>query len=407
MPVYSLTDLNQHIRQTLEDEYPEAIWVRAEIASLTLNSFSGHCYLDLTDGQGQAAKAKAMIWKKTFEILHSKFRIQTGSNLEKGMNVQLLVKVEFNIQYGLSLVVWDIDASYTVGSLAIQKTEIINRLKQEGRFSKNKEALFPFPSQRIAIISSPTAAGFEDFKTHLMENEFGFAFQTTLFPAQMQGKEAIPSIQKAFQEIENQKESFDVIAFIRGGGSSLDLQVFDEYEVAHSITQSSLAVLTGIGHEKDESVCDLVAYQAFKTPTAVAGFFIDQLAEADYAVTELSKTITQSLVWSIRKEEQVFESMNYQIQNSAQKAIQKHQRSLDQVAQGLQLKFQHTLFVFNKDLDLWESRIQFSNPVAILKAGYARVFQSGQRIKARKELQPDGPVLLQFQDGTLVTKPLN
>jgi len=405
LPVYSLTDLNLHIRQTLEDEYPEAVWIRAEIASFSINSFSGHCYLELTDGHGQAAKARAMVWKKTFDVLHSKFRIQTGSVLEKGLNVQLLVKVEFNIQYGLSLVVWDIDASYTVGELALKKVEVLNRLRTEGRLDLNKQLSMGIPAQRIAIISSPTAAGLGDFETHLLENEFGFLFQTELFSAQMQGKEAIPSIQKAFQDILFNKDDFDAVALIRGGGSSLDLQIFDEYDIAKSISECPLPVFTGIGHERDESVCDQVAFQAFKTPTAVAGFLVDLLAEADGVVVEISQAITQSLVWSIRKEEQIFEGLGYQIEKSFQKIIQIHQNETDRVLQQLLLKFQTTIFKSAQELEKCESRIQFANPISILKLGYARVFQAGQRMKAKSDINEKMPLVIQWHDGNIQTNP--
>jgi exodeoxyribonuclease VII large subunit len=407
LPVYSLTDLNLHIRQTLEDAYPEALWIRAEIASYNLNSFSGHCYLELTDGQGQTAKAKAMIWKKTFEVLEAKFRIQTGSGLGKGMQVQLLAKVEFNIQYGLSLVVWDIDASYTLGDLAIRKMEILNRIRKEGWFEKNQNLTIPFPTQRIAVVSSPTAAGLEDFRNHLEKNEYGFQFLIQLFPAQMQGKEAALSVANAFEEIKKQKEQFDLVALIRGGGSSLDLQAFDEYETAAAIGNCPIPVLTGIGHERDESVCDLVANQSFKTPTAVAHFLIDGLLEADALVAGLCQTISQNLNWAIRKQEQEFEILQAGITRVTGNRIQKERTRLNFLVHESIRNFGKTLYRFQSGLDLLESQIRLANPTTILQKGYARILQDGKIRKSKKEIAVERPIVVQLQDGSLRALPTN
>lgn len=404
MPVYSLHDLNQHIRATLEDSYPEAIWIRAEIAGFNLNTFSGHCYLELSDGQGQQAKAKAMIWKKTYEVLQSKFRIQTGTQLEKGLRVQLLVKVEFNVQYGLSLVVWDIDASYTMGDLAIRKAEVVNRLKKDGIADKNKQNQLPFPAQRIAVISSPTAAGLEDFQQHISQNEYGFAYSLTLFPAQMQGKEAGVSIANAFDEIRNQKASFDLVVLIRGGGSSLDLQIFDEYEAAAAICLCPLPVFTGIGHERDESVCDHVAYSHFKTPTAVAHHLIDLFLEADSQVMDLVQAMAQNLSWMVRKQEQEFENASFRVYRKSGDKIQKEKQQFQSILHQTTRISSTSVFRKETELDSIEKHIQLVNPENILKLGYARIFQDGKRKKAKSEINEQVPVAIQFQDGTLLTK---
>ena len=404
MPVYSLSDLNQHIRATLEDAYPEAIWVRAEIAGFNVNTFSGHCYLELSDGQGQQAKAKAMIWKKTYEVLQSKFRIQTGTQLEKGMRVQLLVKVEFNVQYGMSLIVWDIDASYTMGDLAIRKAEVLNRLKKDGIAEKNKQTRLAFPSQRIAIISSPTAAGLEDFQHHISQNEYGFTFSLTLFPAQMQGKEAGISIGAAFEEIRKQETAFDLVVLIRGGGSTLDLQIFDEYEAAAAICDCPLPVFTGIGHERDESVCDLVAYSHFKTPTAVAHHLIDLFLEADSHVVDIVQAMAQNLSWMVRKQEQDFENASFRIYRKAGEKINKEKQLFQSILhQTIRISSQQ-VYRKESELDSIEKHIRLVNPENILQLGYARIFQDGVRKKSKIEINEQVPVTIQFQDGTLLTK---
>jgi exodeoxyribonuclease VII large subunit len=404
LPVYSLHDLNQHIRATVEDTYPEAIWVRAEIAGFNLNTFSGHCYLELSDGQGQQAKAKAMIWKKTYEVLQSKFRIQTGTQLEKGLRVQLLVKVEFNVQYGLSLVVWDIDASYTMGDLAIRKAEVVNRLKKDGIVEQNKQIRPAFPSQRIAVISSPTAAGLEDFQQHILQNEYGFAYSLTLFPAQMQGKDAGVSIASAFDEIRNPKAAVDLVVLIRGGGSSLDLQIFDEYEAAAAICECPLPVFTGIGHERDESVCDLVAHSHFKTPTAVAHHLIDLFLEADSQVVDLVQTMAQNMSWMVRKQEQEFENASFRIYRKIGDHIQKEKQLFQSILHQTIRVSSQQVYRNEAELDSIEKHIRLVNPQNILRLGYARIFQDGNRKKSKSEINEQVPVTIQFQDGTLLTK---
>ena len=405
MPVYSLQDLNQHIRATLEDAYPEAIWIRAEIAGFNLNTFSGHCYLELTDGQGQQAKAKAMIWKKTYEVLQSKFRIQTGTQLDKGLRVQLLVKVEFNVQYGMSLVVWDIDASYTMGDLAIRKAEVVNRLRKDGIVDQNKQTKLAFPAQRIAVISSPTAAGLEDFQQHVSQNEYGFAFGLTLFPAQMQGKDAGISIANAFEQIRQQKEAFDMVVLIRGGGSSLDLQIFDEYEAAAAICQCPLPVFTGIGHERDESVCDQVAYSHFKTPTAVAHHLIDLFLEADSQVMDLVQSMAQNLSWMVRKQEQEFENASFRIYRKSGDKIQREKQQFQSILHHTLRVSSQSVYRNESELDSVEKHIRLVNPKNILQLGYTRIFQDGKRIKSKIDINEHIPVAIQFQDGTLLTKP--
>lgn len=406
MPVYSLSDLNIHIRQTLDDAYPEAIWIKAEIAGYNLNSFSGHCYLELIDGPGQSAKAKAMIWKKTFEVLQSKFRVQTGSKLEKGMQVQLLVKVEFNVQYGLSLIVWDIDAGFTIGDLAVKKAEVIHKLKTEGIFHQNHSKIPGFPCQKIAIISSPTSAGYGDFMNHLQENEFGYDFQSTLFAAQMQGKEAGTSISKVFEEINKIYTEFDVVVLIRGGGSNLDLQAFDEYEMAKAICLCALPVFTGIGHERDESVCDQTANEHFKTPTAVAQNLIDRLQEAESNVSLLIQNLSQNLSWALRKQEQEFEIVMNRMYKTGSQRIQKVQKNLDSAVHSCIRTVEKKLLQQAAEIELVQTKIQIANPSHILKLGYARVFQEGKWKKSKTEISIQQSILLQLQDGTLKAQPI-
>ena len=278
----SLSELNSRIKDAMSSSFPDAIWVIAEISELHTNS-SGHCYVELIEkdqiSDKTIAKIRATIWAYTFRMLKPYFETTTGYELTSGLKVLLRVNVEFHEVYGISLNIKDIDPKYTLGDLARKKQEIIERLKKEGVFDMNRELnMSPVP-QRIAVISSKTAAGYGDFMNTLEKNNYGLKYYITLFSAIVQGEMAEESIIQAFEQIYENQEQFDVVVMIRGGGSQSDLECFNNYELAYIITQFPLPVITGIGHERDVSIVDLVAHTSVKTPTAAASFLIESLLD--------------------------------------------------------------------------------------------------------------------------------
>jgi exodeoxyribonuclease VII large subunit len=272
-----LSELNLLIRDTLQEAFPETVWVVAEISELKENR-SGHCYLELIEkkeaGDEITARARATIWSYTYRMLKSYFETTTGRLLASGLKVRVQVSVEFHPLYGLSLNIKDIDPAYTIGDMALRRSEIINRLKTEGIFTMNKGLPLPEVPQKIAIVSSATAAGYQDFVNQLVDNFYGFVFYLKLFEATMQGTEATPSIIRALERIYRYADFFDAVIIIRGGGAQADLSCFDTYELGAHVAQFPLPIFTGIGHEKDDTVVDLVAHSRLKTPTAVAEFLI-------------------------------------------------------------------------------------------------------------------------------------
>jgi exodeoxyribonuclease VII large subunit len=291
----SLTELQLIIKDSLYLALPGMYWVVAEISEIKEN-YSGHCFLELiekhTDEINIRARVKAVIWSKRYSFLKSLFEDVTGKSLREGFKVLIKITVEYHEIYGLSLVINDIDPSFTIGEMAIKRQQIIKRLEDEGVFTMNKELDFPSLPKRIAVISSKNAAGYSDFIKHLTGNSFGYAFCTALFDAAMQGAETEKSIINALDRISENIELFDTVVIIRGGGSQTDLSWFDNYKVAYYITQLPLPVLTGIGHEKDTTVTDLVAYQSLKTPTAVADFIVNSVYETENYLAEISNSIS-------------------------------------------------------------------------------------------------------------------
>jgi exodeoxyribonuclease VII large subunit len=264
---------------------------------MTLN-YSGHCYLDLIEKEERSdkvlARARATIWASTYRMLRPYFETSTGYELTSGIKILVLARVEFHPVYGLSLNILDIDPSYTLGDVERKKREIIQRLEKEGVLEMNKEIPLPIVPQHIAVVSSLTAAGYEDFMEQLKGNPYGYRFYTRLFPAVMQGEQAEQSIIGALERIFEYESLFDAVVIIRGGGSKSDLACFDGYELAYHVSQFPLPIITGIGHEQDDTITDLVAHKRLKTPTAVADFFIDKLASFEASLEELQTDLVSA-----------------------------------------------------------------------------------------------------------------
>lgn len=300
----TLFELNTQIRDVLQDEFAATVWIISEISEIKENR-SGHCYLDLIekaeDSDEITARARATIWSYTWRIIKSYFETVTGRPFVQGIKVLMQVAVEFHPAYGLSLNVKDIDPTYTLGDLARRRREIVEQLEAAGIMDMNKELSFPTVAQRIAVISSATAAGYLDFVNQLEDNAHGFRFEHTLFEAYMQGSAAVSSILNAFDEIFAQEQNFDVVVIIRGGGAAVDLNCFDNFELAYAVAQFPLPVLTGIGHEKDDTIIDMVAHTRMKTPTAVAEFlyaralrFFEIILERKRQLIDLSRNKIES-----------------------------------------------------------------------------------------------------------------
>jgi exodeoxyribonuclease VII large subunit len=300
----SLTELQLVIKDSLYMALPGMYWVVAEISEIKENN-AGHCYIELIEKHPDEinirAKVRAVIWAKKYSFLKPLFESVTGESLKEGFKVLLKITVEYHEIYGLSLVINDIDPAFTLGEMAVRRQQIIRKLEQDGVFSMNKDISFPILPKRIAVVSSNNAAGYSDFLKHLASNIYGYTFYTALFDASMQGTETERSVVDAFNRISENIEKFDVVVIIRGGGSQTDLSWFDNYNIAYHITQFPLPVLTGIGHEKDITVTDLVAFQSLKTPTATADFIINAVSETENYIISLCNSISELSLTVIRK----------------------------------------------------------------------------------------------------------
>ena len=285
----SLFELLNNVKTELKTAFQTPVWVVAEIIELNQNRM-GHCYLELAEKYPESdrmiAKTKATIWAGVYARLAPYFESVTGEQLRVGMKVLVRVTVEMHELYSFSLNVLDIDAQYTLGDIAQQRAKIIAQLTADGVIDMNKQLELPLVVQRIAVISSDSAAGWGDFKNQLDDNDYGYKFETELFMALMQGDGAPASIIAALNAIFNRIDDFDAVAILRGGGSKSDLSCFDNYELAYNAAQFPLPIITGIGHERDDSVLDLVANTRLKTPTALAAFIIDRAVDFEHYIDE-------------------------------------------------------------------------------------------------------------------------
>jgi len=312
----TLTELQLIIRDSLYLALPDIYWVVAEISEIKENS-SGHCYLELIEKQPDEknvrARIKAIIWSKRYRFLKAFFENITGESLREGLKVLVKTKVEYHELYGLSLIVSDIDPAFTIGEMAMKRQLVIKKLEDEGVFTMNKDLPFPAFPQRVAVISSKNAAGYTDFINQLKNNSFGYSFYSALIETSLQGTETELSVIRALNRIADNYNLFDIVVIIRGGGSQSDLSWFDSYNIAYHITQFPLPVITGIGHDKDITVTDLVASRSLKTPTAVADFLIDSMANSENNIISISKGIIESSRIIIEKNRNRVESFGIKL----------------------------------------------------------------------------------------------
>ncbi len=347
----TLSELNNQIKDALTGAFPSLVWVVAEISELKENR-SGHCYLDLIEKEGNEiiARTRATIWSYTYRMIKPYFETTTGQFFTQGIKILVQVLVEYHPSFGLSLNIKDIDPVYTVGDMALQRKEIINRLQNEGVFDMNRELQLPLVPQKIAVISSATAAGYQDFMNQLENNEFGFRFYTRLFQAVMQGAEAVPSIIRSLEKIYQYEDFFDAVVIIRGGGATADLSSFDNYDLAFHITQFPIPVITGIGHEKDDTIIDLVAHTRLKTPTAVAEFFINGMERFYEKLVQLESEVVQLVREQIENRHDYLEQLASGLQQQVSSFI--NDKNIQLIRKGNEIQQNLSRYSFRKNVEL-------------------------------------------------------
>ncbi|MBP5137262.1 MAG: exodeoxyribonuclease VII large subunit [Paludibacteraceae bacterium] len=395
---YTLTQLNSMVGEAIEASFPEAMWVKAEISEFRVNG-NGHAYFELIDKTGETitAKSKAACWRNLVPYITAKFLEATGSELKSGIKVLLQCGVSFHPVFGFSLVVNDIDPSYTLGDMARERQEIVNRLKESGVFDLNRELPFPEFPQRVAVISSATAAGYGDFMNQLQSS--GYAIYPRLFQATMQGDRTAQSVIAALDRVNEHFDKFDVVVIIRGGGATSDMAGFESYELAECVCNFPLPVVTGIGHQRDTCVLDLVANQPVKTPTAVAELLISAF---DAKMDEIARLCGELRLWTTKKlSPAAIAPLAAELKRVAFAKTAQQRTELRSLVEKMRSGSAKNISDKKHAVDLTEQLLKFTSPLEIMKRGFAMVTKDGKRVRSAKSLKSGDRISLQMIDGSV------
>lgn len=369
----TLIQLNNLVRQSIEVCMPDSYWIQAELSEVRTNS-NGHCYLEFIEKSGVGnniiAKAKGTIWSSTYRLLKRKFEESTNQILSSGLKVLVKVSISFHELYGYSLNVTDIDPTFTMGEMAIRRQEILKQLEEEGILNLNKELSLPMLPIRIAVISSYTAAGYDDFCHQLYNNKYGIQFNVTLFSASMQGSQAEATILKALERINDEYHNYDVVVIIRGGGATSDLNCFDTYLLAAACAQMSLPIISGIGHERDYTVIDYVANTRAKTPTAAAEIILDRVCYAMTKLYSLKEQMAKSVANRMFVESTRIERFKIQIPSLVINKIGGYTNMVERLKDTLYSKVTQTIQASKYDIKLLSQRLNDISPERQLRRGY-------------------------------------
>ena len=405
--VLTLFELNSLVHEVIEDNFDEQYWVVGELSDVSTPAFGGHFYGELVQKDEESdrivARARITCWARNYNIIRLRFQKEAGETLRKGLQVKLLVEVNFHEQYGYSLNVVDIDSTFTLGDLAKRRREILQQLEKDGILHDNQSLPLPRLLKRIAVISSATAAGYGDFCHQLEQNDYGFHFDVQLFPAVMQGEQVPESIIAALEEI-REEPPFDLVVIIRGGGASSDLSDFDSYELAACIALYPLPVLTGIGHERDETVLDYVAHTKVKTPTAAAAFIIEHQAEEAALLDDLYQRITHSAKEQIQREKQRLEHQRAVLPLIFMGFYQKGENKLVLLSQRLSSSAKQSLEREKHSLQLMQQRLNSLDPRLLLKRGYTITTCGGKLVRSIEGLAEGEVLTTQTEKGEIYSK---
>ena len=424
MKALTLHELNALVRETLELSMPNAYWVQAELAEV--RERNGHCYMELVQmspAKQLVAKASARCWRNTWQLLRPHFERLTGQQLHAGMSVMLQVYPQFHEAYGFSWIVSDINPEFTMGDMARKRQEIIRQLKEEGVFDLQKELTLPMFTQRIAVISSETAAGYGDFCNQLADNAYGFQFHTELFPAIMQGEQVESSVIAALDHINERIADFDVVVIIRGGGATTDLSGFDTLLLAENVANFPLPIITGIGHDRDESVLDMISHTRVKTPTAAAAFLIDHLAQVYERIEDSQRALVNLVKRRMEKEQMRLQRLSStlpvifslvktrgnarleRLQTNLLAAMQQRIRDSRNNLSTFNAQFAmlHSQFITRQRhrLQLIEEKVRNLDPVLLLNRGYSITLKDGKVVRDASQLKAGDEIETRLKKGNV------
>ena len=402
MEAYSLFEVNQYIKRVLALNFEEPIWVECEINQVS-NS-RGNLYLDLIekseDNDQIVAKSAATLWYRQFLFIKKKLDKLTDSILAEGVKVKLKVNIEFSERYGMSLNIIDIDPAFTFGQFELNRQKVIEQLRSKGLLDRNGQHKLPTVIKRIAVISSETAAGYQDFVNQILENAYDYHFDIDLFPAAMQGQKTEREVVDALRS--TQEGNYHIIAIIRGGGSKLDLAAFDNYNIAYEIANCDIPVFTGIGHDIDQTVCDIVSNQVLKTPSAVANFILDHNTRFESEIDYLLQLISQKTANILDDKKSELVRFEEQLKSSPSLILNSKKLNLEKLESDIFSKITDTLKSKAQSITNIEKIIEVLEPKNVMKRGFSLVKQNGKYISRKDKLKKDkSNISIEFYDGSV------
>ena len=397
----TLFELNRLVREAIEDALPMEYWVEAELSEC--RESRGHCYMELIQKDEQTAtpiaKASAKCWANKWLTIRPYFERTTGQQLHAGMKVLLQVYPQFHEAYGFSWIVTDIDPTYTLGDMARKRQEIIQKLKAEGVFDLQKELQLPVFCQRIAVISSQTAAGYGDFCNQLADNPYGFKFETQLFPAIMQGEGVEQSIISALEQIYDMP--FDCVVIIRGGGATSDMSGFDTLALAENVANFPIPIITGIGHERDESILDMISHTRVKTPTAAAALLIDHLKGVLETIEGAQSMITHYVQQKLSIANSHLSIISEAIPRLFSIVKTRQEAKIDALYTRLPMLIERRLTSERHRLQLMDEKLKALDPTLLLARGYSITMHNGRAVKDASQLPPGAEIETRLAKGTI------
>lgn len=399
---FTLLELNHMVRETIERQMDGKYWVEAELSDLHDRN---HCYMELVEndpfGPTPLAKARAVCWANRWTALRNKFERQTQQQLRPGIKVRIMVTPTFHEAYGFAYQVSDIDPDYTLGDIVRKRMEIIRQLKESGIFDLQRELVLPRFAQRIAVISSAQAAGYGDFCHQIDDNSYGLSFSHELFAAIMQGEQVEQSVIAALDRINARIDEFDVVVIIRGGGATTDMSGFDTLALAENVANFPLPIITGIGHDRDECILDMVSYMRVKTPTAAAAFLIDHLSEVYTALVSARERIGRIAERHLAYEKMRLKQLADRIPTLFALTRERQTKRIDALAHRLDSAATQRLERERHRLQLVGQRAQAQDPIHILRRGYSITLHNGHALRSGDELADGDIIETRLEQGTL------
>ena len=447
--VYSLSDVAMSLHRIIERTYTRPYYIKAEILKLNYYPYSGHCYPELVEREGNTIKTemRAVIWSANFKDINRRFLQITGEPLKENIRILCLATIQFSPKHGLALHIEDVEPTYTLGEMVRNRQEVIDRLKKEKIFDLNRELTLPLLPKRVAVISVETSKGYSDFMQTLQQNEYGYRFHTELFPSILQGDKAITGITGQLVKIGKRKDDFDVVVIVRGGGGDVGMSCYDDYNLTRAVASFPLPVLTGIGHSTNQSVTDMVAHASFITPTDVAFSLVAAFRRFDEQLGDLMSRIVQRAQLTLSETEQGLVRAETALQYKLPKLLDEHRNRLAETYKELVFKSKEMLVnrqfqlksiaqeiekemklhlqgakntlldigerlpranqtMLRKRLDecaLLDEKLRLLSPENILKRGYSITLKNGRAVTQAGALRPGDRLVTRFYEGEVTS----